>query len=590
MARISRKAALAETEDNLVAVSEKVYNTAVYVRLSVEGEDKEKNRESISTQRYMLEKYIEKQPDMRLAAVFYDNGETGTDFERPGFERMMDEVRHRKIDCIVVKDLSRFGRNYVETGYYLEKIFPYMGVRLVAVNDGYDTLSGDADGMVISLKNLVNDLYAKDISRKISSTFETMRAKGQITSGHPPYGYLRSREDKHRLAVDPETVSVVRDIFKWRLEGDGAVKIARKLNDKGELSPPMFHYLHGSRKDEPSGTGAIWKAYHIRFMLQNPAYAGHTAQGKVRKSLSDGQPLRKNVKEDWIIVKDTHEAIIDQTTFDKVQELVEQRSRNYKSIRGKYETTENILKGLIICADCGEKMVRHKSVSPAGTARYVFQCRTYAENLGGQGCTLKNVGEPELKECIIRTLQAQINLAVELEGMLEKLQKKPEFKERGKALADMQRQVQQKIRRNLSLRASLFESLNNHTLTKAEYLSLKAQYEEEAERLKNRAENLKKEEQRRESFSPQNKWIAVLKKYRTAKETAGTGKLSKDLEISRQMVLELIQVIKVSGYNEVQIVWNFQDEFIRLAKESGRLGGEDHTEADALGRSGEVEV
>lgn len=592
MARVSRKAALAQTGNGcLVAAPEKVYNTAAYVRLSVEGEDKERNRESITTQRYMLEKYIEKQPDMRLAAVFCDNGETGTDFERPGFEQMMDEVRCRKIDCIVVKDLSRFGRNYVETGYYLEKIFPYVGIRLVAVNDGYDTLSGDANEMIISLKNLVNDLYAKDISRKINSTFETMRSKGQITSGHPPYGYLRSGEDKHKLAIDSETAPVIRDIFKWRLEGHGTAQIARRLNDGGVLSLPMFHYIHGHRKDKPSGASAIWKAGQIRFILQNVTYAGHTAQGKVKESLSDGLPLKRKAREDWIVVKDTHEAIVDQETFDKVQELVEQRCREFKSIRGKYGTTENILKGLLVCADCGEKMVRHKSVSPAGTARYVFQCRTYAENLGGQGCTIKSVGEPELKECILQALQVQIDLAVELEGILGRLQEKPEFKKKGDKLADMQRQVQQKIKRNLSLRASLFESLNDHTLTEAEYLSMKAQYEEEAERLKVQSDELRKEEEQQiASLSPQNKWITALKKCQTVKAATGTGTFPQDMELSRQMALELIKYIKISGYNEVQIVWNFQDEFARLALEAERFGKACSEETDADGRCGEAGV
>lgn len=339
MARVSRKAFIAKIGKNSPAsiaeigkngpavIPKKVYHAAAYVRLSVEGDDLEKNRESISTQRYMLEKYIEEQPDMRLADVFCDNGETGTDFERPGFQQMMDEVRRRKVDCIVLKDLSRLGRNYVETGYYMEKIFPCLGVRLVAIGDGYDTLSGDTDEMAVSLKNLVNDLYAKDISRKINAVFETMRAKGQITGGHPPYGYLRSGEDKHRLVVDPETAPAVRDIFQWKIEGHGAAQIAGRLNDRGVISPPMFHYLHGNRKERPSGVGAIWRDYHIRFMLQNPAYAGHTAQGKVKKSLSDGIPLHKMPREDWVIVRDTHEAIIDQEIFDRVREPVEQRCR-----------------------------------------------------------------------------------------------------------------------------------------------------------------------------------------------------------------------------------------------------------------------
>ena len=526
---------------------------AAYVRLSVEGDKLEKNREAISTQRYMLEKYIEKQPDMRLTAVFCDNGETGTDFERPGFEQMMDEVRHRKIDCIVVKDLSRFGRNYVETGYYLEKIFPYMGIRLVAVNDGYDTLSGDTDEMVVSLKNLVNDLYAKDISRKINSTFETMRANGQMTSGHPPYGYLRSREDRHRLVMDPETTPAVRDIFQWRLEGEGMAQIARRLNDRGVLSPPMFHYRHGNRKDKPSGVSAIWRAYHVRFMLQNPAYAGHMAQGKVKESLSDGIPLKKTAREEWVIVKNTHEGIIDQETFDRVQELVEQRRQESRKIRGKYETTENILKGFLICEDCGTKMMRYKSVSPAGTPRYVFNCRVYGENLGGQGCSIKSVGEPELKECILQSLQVQIGLAVELEGMLERLQKKTKFREKGEELSDRKKQLQQKIKRNISLRGSLYESLSDHTLTEAEYLSLKRQYEEDAE---------KEERQGIWALSLQNKWITTLKKYQ--KRMASGEKL----ELSRQMAVELVKQIRVSGYSEVEITWNFQDEFARLFQEA----------------------
>ena len=582
MARVSRKASIAgEGKDCLAVIPEKIYNVAAYVRLSVEGDNLKKNRESISTQRYMLEKYIEKQPDMRLTAVFCDNGETGTDFERPGFEQMMDEVRHRKIDCIVVKDLSRFGRNYVETGYYLEKIFPCMGIRLVAVNDGYDTLSGDADEMVVSLKNLVNDLYAKDISRKINSTFETMRAKGQITSGHPPYGYLRSKEDRHRLVIDQETAPVIRDIFQWRLEGHGMAQIARRLNDEGVLSPPMFHYRHGNRKDKPSGVSAIWKAYHIRFMLQNPAYAGHTAQGKVKKSLSDGIPLKKTAREDWVIVKNTHEGIIDQGTFDRVQELVEQRCQEARKIRGKYETTENILKGFLVCGDCGKKMMRHKSVSPAGTARYVFQCNTYAENLSGQGCSIKSVGEPKLKECILKSLKVQAGLAVELEGMLERVQKKPEFQEKRKELSERKKQLQQKIRHNISLRGSLYESLSDHTLMETEYLSLKRQYEEEAERLRGELEKVeKKERQEIKALSLQNKWINTIKKYQKGKNDG------KKTELSRQMAVELIKQIRVSGYNEVEIIWNFQDEFARLFQEAEsleRMGG-----TDGIPKIGEV--
>lgn len=633
----------------------RIYHAAIYVRLSKEdsatesGTDKEES-DSIVNQKELIRAFLAEKPDIEVCMECADDGYSGANFERPNFQRIIREIEASRIDCVVVKDLSRFGRNFVEAGRYIDQIFPALGVRFIAiidgfdsvngrtssdrilipfknlindaycrdisikvrsqletkrkkgdfigffavygylkdpadrhklavddyaagvVNDGYDTLSGDADGMVVSLKNHVNDLYAKDISRKINSTFETMRAKGQITSGNPPYGYLRSGADRHKLVMDPETAPAVRDIFRWRMEGDGMAQIARRLNDSGVMSPPMFHYLHGHRKDEPYGTSAIWKADHIRFMLQNYSYAGHTAQGRVKKSLSDGLPLQKTAREDWVIVRDTHEAVVDQETFDKVQELVEQRCREYQSIRGKYETTENILKGLLVCADCGQKMIRHKSVSPAGTARYVFQCRTYAENLGGQGCTIKNVGEPELKECIQQALQVQVKLAVELEGMLERLLKRLEFKGKQKELSDRQRQLQQKIKRNISLRSSLYESLSDHTLTKTEYLSLKRQYEEEAVRLQRELEESKKEEQQRiKSLYPQNKWIALLKNYQEGK--IGGSKMV----LSRMMAVELIKYIRISGYNEMEIVWKFHDEFIRLAREVesyGEIGGE----------------
>lgn len=280
MARVSRKAVVPGEGINYpVLVPEKRYKAAAYVRLSVEGADLEKNRETISTQRYMLEKYIETQPDMRLAAVFCDNGETGADFERPGFEQMMDRVRDREIDCIVVKDLSRFGRNYIEAGYYLEKIFPYLGVRFVAVNDGYDSLKDKGGNeMALSLKNLVNDLYAKDISRKIGSSLDTKRKNGEYIGAVPPYGYLKSPENRHRLVPDPDAAPVVRRIFQWKAEGMGAAQIARRLNEEGIPSPALHYYQKGIRDREPSETGRIWLAAGIRRMLESLVCVGHVVR------------------------------------------------------------------------------------------------------------------------------------------------------------------------------------------------------------------------------------------------------------------------------------------------------------------------
>lgn len=555
MARTSRKSAVIQTGTAPVT-PERIYHTAVYVRLSVEDNNRAGNRESIAMQQYMLEKYIEGQPDMMLREVFSDNGESGTDFARPGFERMMDSVRNREVDCIVVKDLSRFGRNYVETGYYLEKIFPYLGVRFVAVNDQYDTENPkEGNELVLSLKNLVNDIYAKDISQKSGSALHTKQKNGEFIGAFAAYGYLKSSGDKHKLVIDPETAPVVREIFQWRLAGDGISLIARKLNDRGIPSPSMYHYQKGRRKKKPEGASSIWQGQMIKLMTANPVYAGHMAQGKTKKSLCGGMPVTTVSRGDWIVVKNTHEPLVSQEVFDRIQEIAGERHQKSASIRGKYRTTENIFKGILVCADCGTKMRRYKNVSAAGTARYTFICRIYTENLGGQGCTKKCIGEPELTEAVFFALHIQTDLALDLEKKLKQLQEQSSFQKKCRELSEQTAKVKQKAKRNTTLRGSLFESYCDHTLTESEYLSMKAGYDKEAQELAEELEQLEAENKKyTQDLSPQNEWITSLKNYR------------KEKTVTRKMVTELIKCIRISGYNEIiEIVWNFQDEFARLA-------------------------
>lgn len=559
MARVSRKAAIMQGgAEKAVCAPERIYQTAIYARLSVEDNNRAGDRESITMQRYMLEKFVSEQEDMRLCGIFCDNGETGTNFNRPDFERLMEEIRNRRIDCIVVKDLSRFGRNYVETGYYLEKIFPFLGVRFVAVNDNYDSAK-DSGGneLILSLKNLVNDLYAKDISQKIHSSLSTKQRNGEFIGAFPPYGYLKSPEDKHKLVIDPQTAPIVKEIFDWKLEGLGMIQIARRLNERGIPCPAVYHVLCGHKKKMPTGTGAIWQGQIIKLMTGNPVYAGHMAQGKTKKSLSDGQPTTVISKEDWIVVRNTHEAIVDQDTFDKVQALKEQRHEECRSRRGKYPSTENIFKGILICGDCGTKMVRYKSVSPAGTARYTFICRVYAENLSGQGCSLKSVGEPELIQAVFNELQVRLGDAGRLEKLLQRLQGKTAFQAKQKALAVQIKELQQEIARNTSRREGLFEDYTAHILTEQEYLSYKQKYDQKAAEYGAKLAQLQQEETiLHKTLTPQNAWITALKKYQ------------KDKVITRKMVVELIHHIKVTGYNEIEIVWNFQDEFKRLLQDA----------------------
>ena len=562
MARKSRKTPM-PAEDKAVAAfeykPERIYHTAAYVRLSVEDNRYSKDRESIAVQQYMLEKYIEGQKDMQLSGIYVDNGETGTNFDRPGFERMMDAVRRREVDCIVVKDLSRFGRNYVETGYYLEKIFPYLGVRFVSVNDGYDTSKDDSGNeLVVSLKNLINDMYAKDISGKIHASLETKRKSGEFIGSFPPYGYLKSPADKHKLIVDPETAPIIKEIFAWRAEGVGCAQIARRLNERNIPCPSVYHYMRGHRKNEPTGARAVWQGQMVRKLTVNLVYAGHMAQGKEQKPMISGGKSKAVPREEWVIVENTHEAIVDAQTFEQVQKLTEERHAESCALRGKYATTENVLKGLVVCADCDTKMMRYKSVYPSGKAHYTFLCGLYEQNRSVGKCSKKWVKEEDLKEAVFQGLRVQMEAALDLEKLCERVRKNEHFQVKCRELEREIGKLEQGIKRKISLRSTLFESYFDKTITEDEYLSMKEKYEKEEAKLREQLERLEAKRTENERYSGRNEWLRLIRKY------------GKEKKITREMATELVKCIRVSGYNEIEIVWNFQDAFEKLKADAER--------------------
>ena len=565
MARKSRASAIA-TDAAPVQTPEKVYNTGIYVRLSVEDNNR-KDSDSIEMQKYMLQKYVNEQPNMRVYSLYSDNGRTGTNFKRPEFERLMDDVRAGKVNCVVVKDLSRLGRNYIETGNYMEKIFPFLGVRFIAVNDGYDSLSSqNVNDIIVSLKNLINDIYAKDISKKSGSALAVKQRNGDFIGANPTYGYLKDKDDNHRLKLDPNTAHIARQIFLWKAEGIGNNTIARRLNEMGVPSPAKYRYLSGFFKKEPTGSGAIWQGQSIKRITSNLMYAGHMAQGKSRKSLYDGQPTTMISQSDWVVVRNTHEPIIDEDTFNKVQKIKEEQNNLHVSLNGKYEdisNKENVFKGLLRCADCKTKMVRDKEVSNAGSVCCRFICRVYAENLS-MICTNKSVREDKLFECVYTAIQSQIDLTVDMERILERLNRQEDFQTARKEAEGKISTVRQRLKRFVFLKGSLFESYTEHLLPEDEYLYSKKNYDKDIESLQTELDALEREIIKYEkTLTPQNEWIQAFQKY---KDTTS---------VTREMALELIQCIWVSGYNSIEIVWNYGDEYEKILpyKEGGECNG-----------------
>ena len=308
MARKSRKNQPCKAE-----AANQIYNTAIYIRLSVAD-----NGDSIVNQQRLLERYINERPDFTLKQVFVDNGETGVNFNRPAWCRLIKACNQGHISCIVVKDLSRLGRNYIETGDYLERIFPALRVRLIAINDSYDSQSIVSNKQIIyNLTNLVNDIYAKDISRKVLAAMHTKQKKGEFLGAHAAYGYLKDPANPKKIIPNPETDQIVRSIFEMKAAGLSNGAICRQLNSENTPCPNHYRVLKGLTQNKKY-VESRWISSTVAAILRNPLYLGHMTQRKFTAALYDGKAKRKTHPDEWIIVPNTHEAIVSQTLFDRV--------------------------------------------------------------------------------------------------------------------------------------------------------------------------------------------------------------------------------------------------------------------------------
>jgi len=409
MARTKRK----ENPVSSVPVQEipkqRIYRACGYIRLSVEDGGKAESS-IIENQKELVRAYIKDQPDMVFVELYCDNGRTGTDFFRPEFARMMEDIKKGTINCIVVKDLSRFGRNYKEAGNYIERIFPFLDVRFVAISDQFDTLNATQklDNYIIPLKNIMNEAYSKDISRKVGSSYALMQRRGEFTGTWAAYGYQKCVDNPHKIEPNAETAPIVQDIFRQRILGVSYTQIARDLNRRGIVSPAHYHYLKGEAKTAHYAH-VKWNPKVVRDILLNEVYLGHMVQGRKRQSFCAGKKQQLQPQTEWIIVRNTHKPLIDEVTFQKVQKAAAHDKASYLEHYGKRPSTPNCLKGLVYCADCGRRMTRLKSVTEQGTkAVYSYVCRSHT--LDPCSCPSKTMSESKLMEILCDLLRKQFAL------------------------------------------------------------------------------------------------------------------------------------------------------------------------------------
>jgi len=353
----------------------KVWRAALYVRLSREDGDKEESN-SISNQRSLLEQFVVLEPDIMVHDHYVDDGWSGTNFERPDFTRMMNDIKLGLVNCVVVKDLSRFGRNYIDAGQYLEKLFPLMDVRFISVTDNLDSFKNPSsmNNIMVPFKNLINDEYCRDISNKVRSSLDMKRKQGKHIGSFACYGYRKDPEDHNHLVVDLQAAEVVRDIFKWFITGMSILSITKRLNELEIPCPSVYKRMQGLhyRNSFEKGSGGKWQDSGVRRILGNRMYVGDLVQGTMKMKSYKVQVCQRQNEKDWIIVENTHEAIISREDFKLVQELLVKRTRKAPEKQALYWHS-----GFVRCGDCGRSMQRKSNRHDYGEY-YYLKCSTYS--------------------------------------------------------------------------------------------------------------------------------------------------------------------------------------------------------------------
>ena len=567
MARKSRKQSAAIPAVQGAAKEMRIYRTAAYARLSVE-DSKNPDCDTIENQLSLVRSYIEEKPYLTQTAEYIDNGVSGTRFDRPEFMRMVADMRAGKIDCIVVKDLSRLGRNYLETGDYLEKIFPFFGIRFIAVTDGYDSLTSSAadDGLIVPLKNLINEAYAKDMSKKISTSIGVKQRQGKFIGSMAAYGYMKSPEDKNQLIIDKEASPVVVRIFECKAAGMGNGAVARMLNEEGIASPMRYRYEKGLTKNQRYAD-SLWKGGTVAAIAVNPVYIGDMEQGTQKEAMYMGIKKYKPQKAERIYVSGTHEPIIDRKLFNKVQELAGERKQKYFEGKEKFkgiERKENKLTGILFCGDCGRRLKSHRLVDKRGgnvKVYYKYLCPN-SEAYGEKFCKKKVMKMQDMEEAVEAALRVHIKLFLDTKEVLQGLNRTAQAKQIQGSYKKQMAEARKRMERAQSMNTSLYSDYADGLLNERDYLFAKKKYVMEAEEMAQKLSELAAVQATYEAEYAGNESMAeAMGKY------AGFG------ELSSEVAHALIKRIVFFGKGRIEIEYTFSDEMEALMElAEGRKG------------------
>ncbi|MBO5967654.1 MAG: recombinase family protein [Clostridia bacterium] len=546
MARKSRKTTVAEPA--VIKPVDKVYRAGLYARISVETERK-READTIGNQLQLLKDYVSEHSDLTVFDIYSDDDISGTDFVRPEFSRMMNDLRDGKIDCIIVKDLSRLGRNYLESGEYIEMVFPFFRCRFISVTDRFDTKYQQAD-ISVQLKNMANEMYAKDISRKICSTMRTIQEQGKFAGSRAPYGYRLDPADKHHLIIDEETAPIVKQLFELLAEGNTVHFVATTMNANGIPSPGRLLYERGIASTDHF-KNSKWYMQTVRRILQDEIYLGWMVSGKFRSTYhSTGKKGSQPVpREEWIVTKGTHEPIVTEELFNKVQEYFVRMKEEHgqTAVYNSKSKKASIFKGHLRCGECGQAMfLRNKHSHGKVTAWYY--CALH-ENYNSSYCVKKAVKKQDVEDIALKLIRTQIKLFTDAREMIIALNKKESSKTKHRIYSDQIRNVKKQIEKYMSLKASLYEDFANGVLSQSDYISMGQEYAQKADELRIFLAELEKEAQKySQTYAMNGSWAQIIEQYQNA-ET-----------LTEEMIDAFIDEMILYNNGHVEVKFRFKDE------------------------------
>lgn len=514
-----------------------------YYRLSIEDGDK-KESNSITNQRELVTAFLQKHPEIKAVDEYVDDGYSGTNFDRPAFKRMMEDCTSGKINCIIVKDLSRLGRDYIGMGKFMEQIFPKMGIRFIAINDNYDNAAEDngADEVIVPFKNLINDAYCRDISTKIRSQLDVKRRRGDFIGNYAPYGYQKDEHDHNHLVVDEYASGIVTDIFQWKIDGLSAQRIAERLNTMGVLAPSGYKHLDGGRYRSgfKSGELAKWQAIQVLRILNNEVYLGTMVQGKRQKVNYKVKKVVDAPEDQWVRVEDTHEAIISRATFDTAQEVLKLDTR---ASEGKEEVS--LFSGIVECGCCGANMVRHINKKKGKKYAYIHCTNHRNERDGVQ----HSFSERRLTEIVLAALQTRIEQICDLESKIEELAQLPRDQRKAKAAAGQIEMLQKEMDKYAMLRRQVYEDMNAGIVTKEDYLEFNRTFTQKIEAAQTAQQEVRRQQELLMRLDVSElPWIENFKKYRNL------------TELNRRVLVELVERIVIVDKDNIVIRYRFGEE------------------------------